>query len=259
MLESGDHGLDALGNSGGLGIIARMVAEVVGAPHEDDDFGVYAIEFAVIETPEDVLQRIASPAEVGGVPAVKGVFPVDEEFRVVRRSPAPGDGVTHKVKINAALGALGEELLVGGEGIGIGARAGLVGRSRSPAARAASEPCREQRHGEFFLLGVGEDGAEGFPQSALELGEPGLGGGEPLLRRGGFLEERGELAALRFCQGDSRFDLRQAGNGRRGGGGASAKLGADRQGPGKQSPQGQETYLAESHDRQVVGARRRVI
>ena len=147
---------------------------------------------------------------------------------------------------------------MGGEGIGIGARAGLVGRRRGTAARAASKACGEQGHGEFFLLGVGEDAAEGFPQSALESGEPGLGGGEPVLRRSGFLEERGELAALRFCQGDSGFDLRHAGNGRRGGGGASAKLGVEGQGSGEQGPQGQETYLAESHDMQVVGVRRRI-
>ena len=81
----------------------------------------------MFDAPEDVFDAVGAPAEVGGVPAVEGLFPVGEEGGVVGGAPAAGDGIAEKVEVDAAGFGLGEELLVGEAGVGVGARGRLIG------------------------------------------------------------------------------------------------------------------------------------
>src|SRR3546814_14525773 len=65
-----------------------FAADVVGAGEEHDHLGVHAVEFTVLQTPENVLRAVGAPAEIAGVPAVEVRFPIREQLRVVRRTPA---------------------------------------------------------------------------------------------------------------------------------------------------------------------------
>ena len=63
-----------------LALSADPVAgQVVGAGLQHDHLRRDTIELAVLQAPEDVLSRIAAPAKVGRIPAVKVPFPVREE------------------------------------------------------------------------------------------------------------------------------------------------------------------------------------
>ena len=50
-------------------------AGVVGAEHEDGDLGLDAVEFAVLDPPDDVLGLVAADAEVGGLVFTVERFP----------------------------------------------------------------------------------------------------------------------------------------------------------------------------------------
>ena len=86
MTAEVDEGFHSAGDVGDLRLVRRLAAEVVRAGEDHDDLGVDAVEFAVGETPEDVLNAVGTPAEVGGVPAEEILFPIGEELRVVGRS-----------------------------------------------------------------------------------------------------------------------------------------------------------------------------
>ena len=57
-----DDGGDAVGD-----LLGGVAAGVIGADHEDGDLGLDAVEFAVLDAPEDVLGAVAADAEVGGL------------------------------------------------------------------------------------------------------------------------------------------------------------------------------------------------
>ena len=92
---------------------AARRADVVGAGQHHDDLRLHAVQLAVGEPPEDVLRRVAAPAEVGRVPAVEVLLPVGEEVGVVGGAPAAGDRVAGEVDVDPPLLRLFEELLVG--------------------------------------------------------------------------------------------------------------------------------------------------
>ena len=71
-----DERLDAFGNVGNFIVVARVATNVVRAGKYDDDLGVDVVEFAIFQSPEDVLDRIPAPAKVGGIPTKKVLFPI---------------------------------------------------------------------------------------------------------------------------------------------------------------------------------------
>ena len=86
--------------------------DVVRAGEDDDHLRVHAIELAVLDAPEHVLDPVGAPAEVGRVPAGEVLAPVGEELRIVRRAPAARDRVALEVDVDLPLRALREQLLV---------------------------------------------------------------------------------------------------------------------------------------------------
>ena len=85
---------DDLALAGG-DFFGAVVVGVIGANQEDDDFGSDAIEFTLVDSPDDVLGLIATDAKVGGlvwaevmIPNVRGI------------GPACDDGVAEKKEIN---------------------------------------------------------------------------------------------------------------------------------------------------------------
>jgi hypothetical protein len=87
-------GLDA-GDGVGRGVVA--VAGVVGADHEDGEFGFEAVIVAVFQAPEDVLGAVAADAEVGGFVGGPGFVP-----KFFGAFPALGDGVAKEDELSFA-------------------------------------------------------------------------------------------------------------------------------------------------------------
>jgi hypothetical protein len=89
-----DDGGDAVGD-----LLGAMAAGVVRADHEDGDLGGDAVEFAVLDAPEDVLGLIAADAEVGGLQGTEGFVP---DFLAAAAAPAVGDGIAEEEDVNIA-------------------------------------------------------------------------------------------------------------------------------------------------------------
>src|SRR5713101_6480557 len=68
--------LDAIGDVGNFRVVAWFAPNVVGAGKYYYDLRVYVIEFAIFQPPEDVLDRIRAPAEVGGIPTKEVLLPI---------------------------------------------------------------------------------------------------------------------------------------------------------------------------------------
>ena len=68
-------------------VFRRCSAEVVRARLQDDDLWIDAVQLAVFEAPEDVLNPIGAPAEIAGVPAEKVGAPVCDRRK---KRPRPG-------------------------------------------------------------------------------------------------------------------------------------------------------------------------
>ena len=148
-----DDRLEAPGDVGHLGLVAGLLADVVGAGEEHDDLRVDAVQLAVLQAPQDVLRPIPAPAEVAGIPAVEGLLPMGQEVRVVEGAPATGDGVAQEVEIDAAALRLGQELLVGEVGVAVGAHPRLVRGNRG--RRVVDQPVRpgdEEAHVRAVLV-----------------------------------------------------------------------------------------------------------
>ena len=62
-------------------------ADVVGAGQQNHDLRIYVIQLAVVQAPEDVLNSIRAPAEIGRIPAEEVLIPVGEQFRDSRWRP----------------------------------------------------------------------------------------------------------------------------------------------------------------------------
>ena len=69
-----DRYFDAIGD-----FIGAILSAIVGADHQDDDFWVHPVNLSVVQPPEDVLNGVRAPAEVGRVPAVEMLFPVSQQ------------------------------------------------------------------------------------------------------------------------------------------------------------------------------------
>ena len=91
--QGGDDGLDAIG---GLLRVGRVVADVVGPDHDDDDFGGEADQFAVGEPPEDVFGAVAAEPEVGGLERGEVFFPGGLAF------PPLSDGIAEEGEVHAS-------------------------------------------------------------------------------------------------------------------------------------------------------------
>ena len=81
---------------GGLG---RGIANIVGARKHNDDFRIDVIQFPIIQPPKYVLDLIATPAKVRGIPAEEILAPVRQKIFVlfIAGAPPPGDRVAFKV------------------------------------------------------------------------------------------------------------------------------------------------------------------
>jgi hypothetical protein len=168
LLHEVDDGFDAGGGFGG-----GVAADVVGADHQDDDFGVDVVEFAMGEAVEDVLGFVATDAEVGGFEGSEFIDPDDFAFVV----EVIGDGVAFEVDVDIALFGEGEEFFVAGHPAGVGfveaaTGDGLVGGFAG---------------GGFFGGGSGSGGRSGGRFGGLEAAGGGEGGGE---------EEGGEFGGV---------------------------------------------------------------
>ena len=122
--------LQAAGNVLYLIGATGLGAHVVNAGEEDDDLWVYTIEFAMLQAPEDVLDSIGAPTEIGGVPPEEIGSPVFPQGSVlgVGGSPTARDGVAEEIDIDSALVRFLEELLVSDKGIAVCTGSGLSGR-----------------------------------------------------------------------------------------------------------------------------------
>src|SRR5271170_2097141 len=54
----------------------RLIADVIRPGEQNNDLGIYSVEFAVLEPPENVLRLIGAPAEVRRVPAEEALPPI---------------------------------------------------------------------------------------------------------------------------------------------------------------------------------------
>src|ERR1035437_739968 len=82
-----------------------LVAGVVRADEQDDDFGADVFEFAVFNPPENVLDAVPTDAEVRRVAWRVKLRP--DFAAAVAPAPAVGDGIANEQKVNAALFCLG--------------------------------------------------------------------------------------------------------------------------------------------------------
>src|SRR5262245_34494154 len=107
---------------------------------------MHVVQLAAFEAPEDVLDGIAAPAEIRGVPAEKVALPVRQELRIVQCAPAAGDGIALEVDVDAALPRFLEQLLMGDLGIPVhprqGSSQGGITGSRRARWRGGTGNCR---------------------------------------------------------------------------------------------------------------------
>src|SRR4051812_24850411 len=84
----------------------------------------------MVEAPQHMLRAIAAPTKVRCVPTGESFFPVGEEFRIIGRTPSPGNRVAKKIHIDAALTQLGQELLMRQTRGGVGTLDRLIRQDR---------------------------------------------------------------------------------------------------------------------------------
>ena len=84
--------------------LRRFVADVVRTGEHDDDLRIDIIQLSLVETPENVLRGVATPAEVGSVPAKEILPPVHQKLAVlfVAGSPTPRDRVAFEIDVYAS-------------------------------------------------------------------------------------------------------------------------------------------------------------
>ena len=96
-----------------------------------------AIKFAVLQSPQDVLDRVSPPSEVGRIPAKEILVPVRQELWIVRGTPAARDGVPRKIDVDAPFLQILAHLLVRQCGVGVSPRHRSI--NRQTADHALSE------------------------------------------------------------------------------------------------------------------------
>ena len=107
-----DHGPQAACDVRGLVGTAGLDADIVGAGKDHDHLGIHAVQLAVDEPPQDVLDPIGAPPEVRGIPSVEAGAPVGQQFRIIGGSPSPRDRVADEVDVDATVRPLLEQLRV---------------------------------------------------------------------------------------------------------------------------------------------------
>ena len=104
-----DNEFDGIGD--GLGLVA---VAVVGPDHQDHDFGLDAVEFAVFDSPQDVLGAVATDPEVGGMTRFIGFVPNVFSFC----APTVSDGIAHEQEVDSAVLGLFDEPFMAGHPVG---------------------------------------------------------------------------------------------------------------------------------------------
>ena len=67
-----------------IGIIMhRRIADVICAGEQNDDLGIHSVEFAVLQSPENILCLIGAPSEISRVPTEEILFPIGQQLRIV--------------------------------------------------------------------------------------------------------------------------------------------------------------------------------
>ncbi len=84
----------------------------------------------MVQAPENILNGIAAPTEIGGVPAYEILPPVRQEIFIlsIAGAPAPCDRIALEINADAALPRLFQQLRMRDPGIPVGPGNGLVGR-----------------------------------------------------------------------------------------------------------------------------------
>jgi hypothetical protein len=97
-------GFNALGN-----LLGAVTAHVIGTDHNHSNLGFDAVQFAVLDAPEDVLRAVAADAEVRGLERGKILVP----GRLgIAAAPGLSDRVAQEDDGDIALHGLGDEALV---------------------------------------------------------------------------------------------------------------------------------------------------
>ncbi len=134
-MTSGDGAVDA--------VRRQSAADVVGARQQHDHLRIDAIELAVLQPPQDVLDAVGAPAEVRRVPSEEVLLPVLQQLRIVGGAPAPRDGVAFEIDVDARPAWLCREVPRAPSGNSCPcSRDRLVGRNASAPAAARPSPCR---------------------------------------------------------------------------------------------------------------------
>ena len=79
-----------------LGIVApgrHPGAHIVRSGEQDDDLRMDAVQFAVLQSPEDVLSGVCAPSEIGRVPAEKVLRPDHALFGLLQQLAVSGEGI----------------------------------------------------------------------------------------------------------------------------------------------------------------------
>ena len=111
-----------------LAIAAGTRSHVVGAGEHHDDFRIYAVQLAVLEPPQHVLDAVRAPPEVRRMPSRKVRGPIRQQLRIVERAPAADDRIADEVDVDPSGLRLAQQLFVRNLGIAIGARRRAVRR-----------------------------------------------------------------------------------------------------------------------------------
>ena len=81
----------------------NRVADVVGAGQQNDDFRIHSVHLSVVEPPEDVLDPVRPPAEIGRIPSVEIARPTRQQIGTVGRPPTPRDRIAREIDVDPAL------------------------------------------------------------------------------------------------------------------------------------------------------------
>ena len=68
--------LNSSGRFGYGGILPLLRPHVISSGQNDDDFRVDAVEFPILQTPQDVLDSVRAPAEIARIPAEEVFVPI---------------------------------------------------------------------------------------------------------------------------------------------------------------------------------------
>jgi hypothetical protein len=83
--------------------------DVIRSGQYDDNLWRDPIEFAILESPENILGAIRAPSKICGIPSEEIRGPVSEKFWIVGRAPAADNGITYEIDVDAALASFIEE------------------------------------------------------------------------------------------------------------------------------------------------------